>query len=102
MTSSVKFLAHCFSLLSVCIFAFDRGALLAKGAKEEGKMVFYWTIPVNQFAVLGQAFHSRYPFISVQHYYSPRQGILNRALSEARAGRYMADAFMLDVSYGAH
>jgi len=123
MTSSVKFLALYFFLLSVCIFAFDRearaanldeltvriasfnatdrAALLAKGAKEEGKMVFYGTIPVNQFAVLGQAFHSRYPFISVQHYYSPRQGILNRALSEARAGRYMADAFMLDVSYGA-
>lgn len=78
----------------------EREALLVTGAKKEGQMVFYGTIPVNQFAVLKQAFSSRYPFLTVQHYYSPRQGVLNRALSEARAGRYAADLFMLDVSYG--
>lgn len=80
--------------------ATEREALLVKGAREEGQVVYYGTLPVNQFTALKQAFNSRYPFLSVQQYYSPRQGILNRALNEARAGKQIADVFMLDVSYG--
>ena len=80
--------------------AAERESLLIKGAREERQMVFYSTLPVNQFAVLKQAFNSRYSFLTLQQYYSPRQGILNRALSEARAGKQVADVLMLDVSYG--
>ena len=80
--------------------AAERESLLIKGAKKEGQMVYYGTLPVNQFAVLKQAFSSRYPFLAPQQYYSPRQGILNRALSEARAGSQVADVLMLDISYG--
>jgi iron(III) transport system substrate-binding protein len=78
----------------------ERESLLAKGAKEEGQMLFYSTLPVNQFAVLKEAFAARYPSISLNQFYSPRQGILNRALTEARAGKQMADVIMVDLSYG--
>ncbi len=78
----------------------EREAFLAKGAKEEGQILFYSTLPVNQFAVLKQAFSVRYPFVTLNEFYSPRQGILNRALAEARAGKQMADTIMVDLSYG--
>jgi iron(III) transport system substrate-binding protein len=78
----------------------EREALLIKGAKEEGQMLFYATLPVNQFALLRDAFTARYPFLSVNQYYSPRQGILNRAVTEARAGKQVADVIMVDLSYG--
>jgi iron(III) transport system substrate-binding protein len=80
--------------------AADRESLLAKGAKEDGQMLFYSTLPVNQFAVLKEAFSVRYPGVSLNQFYSPRQGILNRALTEARAGKQMADVIMVDLSYG--
>ncbi len=73
---------------------------LAAGAKQEGQMVYYGTLPVNQFAVLKNAFESRYPWLDLKDYYSPRQGILNRALTEARAGRYAVDVIQVDISYG--
>ncbi|MBI4529400.1 MAG: extracellular solute-binding protein [Deltaproteobacteria bacterium] len=78
----------------------EREAALARGAKEEGQILYYGTLPVNQFAVLKEAFSARYPSLSLQQFYSPRQGILNRALTEARAGRQVADVIMVDLSYG--
>jgi iron(III) transport system substrate-binding protein len=80
--------------------AADRESLLVKGAKEEGQMLFYSTLPVNQFAVLKEAFNTRYPSVALNQFYSPRQGILNRAMTEARAGKQMADVIMVDLSYG--
>ena len=38
--------------------------------------------------------------MALQHYFSPREGILNRALTESRAGRYAFDVVQVDVSYG--
>ncbi len=78
----------------------DGKEILINGAKKEGQMVYYGTLPVNQFAALKSAFNSRYPFLDLKHYYSPRQGILNRALNEARAGRHAVDVIQVDVSYG--
>ncbi len=78
----------------------ERAEFLVSGAKKEGQMVYYGTLPVNQFAALKSAFNSRYPFVDLKDYYSPRQGILNRALNEARAGRHAVDVIQVDVSYG--
>lgn len=78
----------------------EREALLVKGAKEEKEVMFYGTTPVNQLAVLKKAFSARYPFVELKHFYSPRQGILNKALSEARGGANIVDVIMTDLSYG--
>ncbi len=78
----------------------DRKEFLVSGAKKEGQMVYYGTLPVNQFAALKDAFKSQYPFLDLKGYYSPRQGILNRAINEARAGRHAVDVIQVDVSYG--
>src|SRR5437764_6827131 len=78
----------------------EREALLIKGAKEEKEVMFYGTTPVNQVAVLKKAFSARYPFVDLKHFYSPRQGILNKTVSEFRGGANLADVIMTDVSYG--
>ncbi len=74
--------------------------VLTRGARAEGELVFYGTLPINEFTPVGKLFNSRYGFLALQHYFSPREGILNRALTESRAGRYAFDVVQVDVSYG--
>lgn len=78
----------------------EREAFLAKGARDEKDVMFYATTPVNQVAVLKKYFSARYPFLDLKHYYSPRQGILNKSLAEYRGNANLADVVMTDVSYG--
>ena len=78
----------------------DKQNVLVKGAQKEGELVYYGTILVNEFTELGKAFNARYPFLNLKHYYAPREGILNRSLTEARAGSHAVDAIQVDSSYG--
>jgi len=78
----------------------EREAFLIKGAREEKDVMFYATTPVNQVAVLKKYFSARYPFIDLKHYYSPRQGILNKTMAEYRGNANLVDVVMTDVSYG--
>jgi iron(III) transport system substrate-binding protein len=78
----------------------DKREFLVKGAQREGELVYYGTILVNEFTELGKAFNARYPFLKLKHYYAPREGILNRSLTEARAGSHLVDAIQVDSSYG--
>jgi hypothetical protein len=64
---------------------------LAKGAQAEGELVYYGTLPIDEFRPLAKVFNARYRALALQHYFSPRQGILNRTLTEARAGRHAVD-----------
>jgi iron(III) transport system substrate-binding protein len=73
---------------------------LAKNAQQEGELVYYGTLPIDEFLPLARVFNTRYRALSLQHYFSPRQGILNRALTEARAGRHAVDVVQVDLSYG--
>ena len=65
----------------------DRLNYLFKGAQAEGELVYYGTLPIDEFLPLARVFNSRYRSIALQHYFSPRDGILSRTLTEARAGR---------------
>jgi iron(III) transport system substrate-binding protein len=78
----------------------DKRDLLIKGAQQEAELVYYGTLLVNEFTVLGKAFNARYPFLNLKHYFAPREGILNRSLTEARAGSHAVDAIQVDSSYG--
>jgi len=73
---------------------------LAKGARDEGELVYYGTLPIDEFLPLAKVFNARYRALALQHYFSPRQGILNRTLTEARAGRHAVDVIQVDLSYG--
>ena len=78
----------------------EKRNFLVSGAQKEGELVYYGTILVNEFTELGKAFNARYPFLNLKHYYAPREGILNRSLTEARAGSHAVDAIQVDSSYG--
>lgn len=116
---SIAFFALCQLLLLICVVARINAATIAdvtskvqslnaqekrdflvKGAQKEGELVYYGTILVNEFTELGKAFNARYPFLNLKHYYAPREGILNRSLTEARAGSHAVDAIQVDSSYG--
>ena len=73
---------------------------LIKGAQAEGELMFYGTLLVNEFTTLGKAFNARYPFLNLKHYFGPRQDVLNRSLTEAKAGRFAVDLVQVDSSYG--
>jgi iron(III) transport system substrate-binding protein len=73
---------------------------LAKGAQAEGELVYYGTLPIDEFLPLAKVFNTRYRALALQHYFSPRQGILSRTLTEARAGRHAVDVIQVDLSYG--
>lgn len=73
---------------------------LLKGAQAEGELVYYGTLPINEFLPLARLFNQRHRSIALHHYFSPRDGILNRTLTEARAGRHAVDVVQVDLSYG--
>jgi hypothetical protein len=64
----------------------ERTSYLLKGAQAEGELVYYGTLPIDEFLPLARVFNGRYRSIALQHYFSPRDGILSRTLTEARAG----------------
>jgi iron(III) transport system substrate-binding protein len=78
----------------------DKIRYLLKGAQAEGEMVYYGTLPIDEFLPLARVFNQRYRSIALHHYFSPREGILNRTLTEARAGRHAVDIVQVDLSYG--
>lgn len=107
-------LTFCFSLISPAFAATiaevaakakslkpqERIGYLFKGAQAEGELVYYGTLPIDEFLPLARVFNARYRSMALQHYFSPRDGILNRALTEARAGRHTVDVVQVDLSYG--
>lgn len=78
----------------------ERIAYLLKGAQAEGELAYYGTLPIDEFLPLARVYNSRYRAMALHHYFSPRDGILSRTLTEARAGRHAADVVQVDVSYG--
>jgi iron(III) transport system substrate-binding protein len=78
----------------------DRLNYLLKGAQVEGELVYYGTLPIDEFLPLARVFNGRYRSMALQQYFSPRDGILSRTLTEARAGRHAVDVVQVDLSYG--
>jgi hypothetical protein len=78
----------------------DRLNYLLKGAQAEGELAYYGTLPIDEFLPLARVFNGRYRSMALHHYFSPRDGILSRTLTEARAGRHAVDVIQVDLSYG--
>ena len=78
----------------------ERINYLLKGAQAEGELVYYGTLPIDEFLPLARLFNRRYRSIALHQYFAPRDGILSRTLAEARAGRHAFDVVQVDLSYG--
>ena len=70
----------------------DRERLLLDGAKREGKVVWYTTLAADQNKQLANAFEAKYPGVKVETYRTGSSALVQRVLTEAKAGRHLVDA----------
>src|SRR5262245_49355371 len=64
----------------------ERQAALVKGAQAERLVEWYATLPVEHSKVLIEAFRQRYPFIEVKYTGAGGGRMVNRVVTEHRAG----------------
>jgi iron(III) transport system substrate-binding protein len=74
---------------------------LVDGAKKEGNVVFYGTTSAEDARQYLEAFRRRYPFLETNHYRAGGFRLVNKLVTEAKAGRYEPDIIQLSslVSY---
>lgn len=70
----------------------DREQRIVEGARREGRLVLYTSLTVDDMTVLNTAFEKRYG-VKVQMWRASSEKIVQRALAEARAGRFDVDVF---------
>jgi len=66
-------------------------ASLEDGAKTEGEVVLYSSLNNEQIVTLIDAFKKKYPFIKPSFYRGTSERVLQRASTEAKAGRFAVD-----------
>ena len=64
---------------------------LIKGAKREGRLIYYTTMTLSQSKEVVDAFQEKYPFIKAVLFRTGGGPMLNKILTEARAGRHVWD-----------
>lgn len=73
----------------------EREARLLEGARKEGSLVWYSSTTAEDSLAVVRKFEAKYPFLRVQHLRSPSENMLNRILTEARAGSFKADVLAM-------
>ncbi len=68
----------------------DREKKLIEGAKKEGELTFYSSIPVDDISVLTAAFEKKYG-VKVKVWRADSEGILQRIITESKARRNEVD-----------
>jgi iron(III) transport system substrate-binding protein len=81
------------ALLSVASPAFSQDASLSEAAKKDGRLVLYGTMQSDIFELLQRAFQKK-TGITVDYWRTSATKVMERALSEARAGKALFDLVM--------
>ena len=76
----------------------DHTGKLIEGAKKEGKLVWYTGMNISDSKRLLDAFEKKYPFVKTKLFRSVRERILNRIITETRAGRWEFDVVSVGVA----
>src|SRR5512132_825772 len=97
MRRSLHFLSLvwlCFSLFSLSHLNAQpiQTAALIEGAKKESKLVWYTSMAIDTSKPLLDAFVKEYPFIKADLVRAGEEQLMNRVLSETRAGQWLFDA----------
>jgi len=95
----MKFRLHFLSLIIAGLFispllyaqATSQSALI-EAAKKEGKVVWYTSMAIDTSKPLLDAFLKEYPFIKADLVRAGEEQLMNRMLSETRAGQWLFDA----------
>ncbi len=78
-------------VLLVLSVASARAATLEESAKAEGEVVLYSSLNNEQIVTLVDAFKKKYPSIKPSFYRGTSERVLQRAATEAKAGRFAVD-----------
>src|SRR5215475_9173255 len=70
-----------------------RAGPMEESARAEAEVVLYSSLNNEQIVSLVDAFKKKYPFIKPSFYRATSERILQRALTEAKAGRFAVDVF---------
>ena len=73
----------------------DRDQMILEGARKEKQVVVYTSLNTKDSVPITQAFEKKYG-VKVELWRSSSEKVLQRALTEARAGRHSVDAFELN------
>jgi iron(III) transport system substrate-binding protein len=73
----------------------DRDQKVLEGAKKEGKVVVYTSLNTKDSVPISEAFEKKYG-VKVELWRSSSEKVLQRAVTEARAGRHSVDSFELN------
>jgi iron(III) transport system substrate-binding protein len=73
----------------------ERDSRLLEGARKEGGLIWYSSTTIEDAMALSQKFQEKYPFIRVQHLRSSSEKMVERIITEARAGSFKADVVVL-------
>ena len=76
------------------------GQEVKEKAETEGKMMFYASFNANHSKALIDGFKQLYPKIDATFYRANDAQLMERILTEARAGRHLWDAMMTSSFYG--
>ena len=81
-----------FTLTLVANLHAQSQSALIDGAKKEGKLVWYTSMAIDTSKPVLDAFEKEYPFIKTELVRAGEEQLVNRILSETRAGRWAFDA----------
>jgi iron(III) transport system substrate-binding protein len=70
----------------------ERARILVEGAKKDGELTVYTSAPTDDYAAFGAAFEKKYG-VKVRVWRASSEQVLQRGVTEARAGRAGADIF---------
>src|SRR5438445_12940632 len=73
----------------------DRDQRVLQGAKKEGQVLVYTSLNLKDSVPIAEAFEKKYG-VTLQLWRSSSEKVLQRALTEARAGSFSVDAFELN------
>ena len=70
----------------------DYHDMLLKGAKKEGKVVWYTSLGGKSYPTIKAAFEKRYPDVKIEVYRAGSRDLSSKVLREHQAGKYLVDA----------
>src|SRR5690242_7606761 len=96
---SAIFLTVLFLCLTERAWSQDNRAKEIEIAKKEGKLIWYTSANVTESKPLLDDFEKQYPFIRGEIFRASGEKVLNRVITETRAGRWDFDVISLNEVY---
>ncbi len=94
MRAFIRRVVWVFLLACVPVTSQAQDAKIAK-ARDERKVVIYNTTTVPDMQSIVEAFKKRYPFLEVESFRSTGERLIEKIITEVRAGRHLADVYII-------